>query len=328
MRMSVPVLSTRLTNSYLVQISSDVVPWRVAIPSFHRLQRVDLMRRTGVLTGGAVALMLLGVVCIPWHLYSQPRSATVTSASLHVSFEQGSLVLRGSLPNERSKATILEQAETLAGKTRMRVIDQFIVDKQVKTAAWVDMIPQLLPVLGMMVERGSIIIDGRSLLVNGQVAGHREKAEILQALAPVIRAGLRIEDRVVVASTAASSSATVPLSALQLLLNQVLTKSSIEFEPKSVTITPKGQQVLDQIIMLLRRAPDTPIEIVGHTDVGGEAEFNMQLSRRRAEAVKQYLTSHGLTNPFTAIGYGSTRPLLPGKSPSGLHQNERIELLM
>lgn len=286
------------------------------------------MRRAGVLTGGAVALMLLGVVCVPRHLSSPPRSATVTSASLYASVEQGSLVIRGSLPTERSKATILEQAHALAAKTRLRVIDQLTVDQQVKAAVWVDMIPQLLPVLGVMVERGSIIIDGHSLLINGQVAGHREKAEILQALAPVIRAGLRIEDRVVMASRTVPSSADVPLSALQLLLNQILTKSSIEFEPKSATITTKGQVVLDQIITLLRRSPGTPIEIAGHTDVGGEAEYNMQLSRRRAEAVKQYLTGHGLSNSFTAIGYGSTRPLSQGKSQSGLHRNERIELLM
>ncbi|MBH0203438.1 MAG: OmpA family protein [Nitrospira sp.] len=286
------------------------------------------MRRTWVLTGGAVALMLLGLVCIPRHLSSPPRSATMTPASLHASFEQGSVVLRGSLPTERSKATILEQAQALAAKTRMRVSDQLTVDQQVKAAIWVDMVPQLLSVLGVMVERGSIIIDGRSLLVNGQVAGHREKAEILQALAPAIRAGLRIEDRVVVASPATSSSAAVPLSALQLLLNQVLTTASIEFEPKSATITTKGQVVLDHIITLLRRAPDTPIEIAGHTDVGGEAEYDMQLSRRRAEAVKQYLTSHGLPNPFTAVGYGSTRPLSQGRSQSGHHRSERIELLM
>ena len=211
----------------------------------------------------------------------------------------------------------------------MRVIDQFIVEKQIKAAAWVETIPQLLPILGLMVERGSIIIDGRSLVVSGQVAGHREKAEVLQAVSPAIRAGLRIEDRVVVAPTRASSPAAVPLSALQLLLNQVLAKSSIEFEPKSAVITAKGRAVLDQIIVLLRRAPDTPIEIAGHTNPVGEAEYNMQLSRRRAEAVKQYLTSHGLTNPFTPIGYGSTRPLSHEKQQQpGLQQNERIELLI
>ena len=285
------------------------------------------MRRARVLTGGVVALMLLAVVCIPRHL-SPPRPTAMTSASFHASVEQGSLVLRGSLPTERSKATILEQAHALSVKTRMRVVDQFTVDKQVKAAVWVDTVPQLLPILGLMVERGSIIVDGRSLVVNGQVAGHREKAEVLQAAAPAIRAGLRIEDRVVVAPATASSSPAVPLSALQLLLNQVLAKSPIEFEPKSAVITAKGQTALDHIIVLLRRAPDTPIEIAGHTDTVGEAEYNLQLSRRRAEAVKQYLTNHGLTNAFTPIGYGSTRPLSHGKQQSGLQRNERIELLM
>jgi OOP family OmpA-OmpF porin len=133
---------------------------------------------------------------------------------------------------------------------------------------------------------------------------------------------------VVVVPTTSSSSAVVPLSGLQLLLNQVLEKSSIEFEPKSAVISAKGLLALDQIIALLQRAPDTPIEIAGHTDNIGEPEYNMQLSRRRAEAVKHYLISHGLTNPFTTIGYGSTRPLSHGRQQPGSHQNERIEILM
>ncbi len=285
------------------------------------------MRRAGILTGGVAALILVAVVCIPRHL-SPSRPTAVTHASFHASVEQGNLVLRGSLPNERSKAVILEQAHAFSAKTRMRVVDQFIVDKQVKAAVWMDTVPQLLPILGLMIERGSIIVDGRSLVVNGQVAGHREKAEVLQAAASAIRAGLRIEDRVVVAPTTPSPSAAVPLSALQLLLNQVLAKSSIEFEPKSAVISTKGQAALDQIIALLRRAPDTPIEIAAHTENAGEAEYNLQLSRRRAEAVKQYLTNHGLTNPFTPIGYGSTRPLSHGKQQQDLQRNERIELLM
>lgn len=286
------------------------------------------MRRTGIIIGGVVALILLAVVCIPRHLPPPSRPTAVTQASFHAGIERGSLVLRGSLPTERSKATIVEQAHVVAVKMRMRVIDQFIVDKQVKAAAWVDQVPQLLSILGLMTKRGSIIIDGLSLVVTGQVPGHREKAEVLQAMAPAIRAGLRIEDRVVVMPTTSPASTAVPLSALQLLLNQVLANSSIEFEPKSATLTTKGQMVLDHIIVLLRRAPETPIEIGGHTDTVGDAEYNLQLSRHRAEAVKQYLTSHGLTNPFTAVGYGSTRPLTHGRQQPGLQQNERIELLM
>lgn len=83
--------------------------------------------------------------------------------------------------------------------------DQFTVDAQVGSAAWVETIPQLLPILGWMTERGSIIIDGHSLVVTGQVRSAREKADVLQVMAPAVRAGLKIEDRVMVAQATASS---------------------------------------------------------------------------------------------------------------------------
>ncbi len=83
--------------------------------------------------------------------------------------------------------------------------DQFTVDAQVGSAAWVETIPQLLPILGWMIERGSLIIDGHSLVVTGQVASAREKADVLQVMAPAVRAGLKIEDRVMVAQATASS---------------------------------------------------------------------------------------------------------------------------
>ncbi|HMS84797.1 MAG TPA: OmpA family protein [Nitrospira sp.] len=286
------------------------------------------MRRTRILTGGVVALLLLATVCIPRHLSTQPRAAALTPASLYVSLQQHGLVLRGSLPNERSKTAILEQAHTLYAKKGVRVTDQFTVDKQIGAAAWVDTIPQLLPILSWMVERGSIIIDGHSLVVTGQVTSAREKADVLQAVAPAVRAGLTLEDRVMVASTTTPSPAVVSLSALQLSLNQVLAKSSVEFEPDRATITAKGQAVLDHVVVLLRKAPTAPIEIASHTDIGGEAEHNLQLSRHRADAVKHYLTGQGLTNSFTTIGYGSTRPLSNRKYQPGLPQNQRIELLM
>ncbi len=294
----------------------------------HDLQPAETMRRAKIFAGGVAAVILLAALCIPRHLSSPPRAAGATPASLYVSLQQNSVILRGSLPTERSKTAILEHAHTLYAKKGIRVTDQFTVDTQVGAAAWVDAVPQLLPILGWMVERGSIIIDGHALVVTGQVASAREKADVLQAIAPAIRAGLKIEDRVMVAAATALPPASVSLSALQLSLNQVLAKSSIEFEPDSATITAKGQAVLDHIVVLLQKVPTAPIEIASHTEIGGAAEHNLQLSRHRADAVKQYLTGHGLTNPFTTIGYGSTRPLSNRKYQPGLPQNQRIELLM
>jgi OmpA-OmpF porin, OOP family len=293
------------------------------------------MRRAGILTGGVVALISLAVLCIPRHLPMSPQATASIPATFHASFEEGNLVLRGSLPNERSKSAILEQAHVLYPKTRMRVTDQFIVDQQVKTAAWVDKVPELLPILGLMADRGSIVIDGRSLKINGEVTSPREKADVLQVMTPAIRAGLRIEDHVRVTSVTASPPApapaptpvSTPQPSLQLSLNQVLSRSSIEFKPNSAAITRKGQAVLDQIVVLLQQSPNLPIEIAGHTDSIGKAEYNMELSRRRADAVREYFTVHGLTNPFTTIGYGSTRPLAQGRDRTSRQQNRRIELL-
>jgi OOP family OmpA-OmpF porin len=89
---------------------------------------------------------------------------------------------------------------------------------------------------------------------------------------------------------------------------------------------PRGRATLDQLITLLRRASHTAIEIGGHTDKYGEPDYNLELSRHRAEAVRHYFISHGLTNQFTAVGYGASRPLSVAQTRAGLQQNRRIEL--
>jgi outer membrane protein OmpA-like peptidoglycan-associated protein len=76
----------------------------------------------------------------------------------------------------------------------------------------------------------------------------------------------------------------------------------------------------------LTQAPHASIEIGGHTDAFGAADYNKDLSQRRAEAVKDYLTSHGVTHELTAVGYGATKPLAAGLSRAALQRNRRIEL--
>ena len=73
-------------------------------------------------------------------------------------------------------------------------------------------------------------------------------------------------------------------------MNEILARSSIEFESKRSTITPSSLATLDQLIVELRQSPCTAIEIGGHTDKYGEPEYNLRLSRRRAEAVQRYFT--------------------------------------
>ncbi len=278
------------------------------------------MMRRAILGAGAIALSLLAVVCISRHLPSRTASSSLTSATFHARLEQGTLTLRGSLPSETSKAAILQRAQELYGTTPGRVVDELAVDPRVGPAAWIGNVSKVLPVLEHMTERGSIIIDGRTIVLSGQVDSDRAKATVLQDIAPLTQTGLELEDHILAAPLPASSSS------LQKKLNAILSHGSIEFESNTATIPPRGRATLDQLIALLRRDPHTAIEIGGHTDKYGEPDYNLQLSRLRAEAVRDYFISHGLTNRFTAVGYGASRPLSVAETRAGLQHNRRIEL--
>jgi len=91
-------------------------------------------------------------------------------------------------------------------------------------------------------------------------------------------------------------------------------------------MTPTSLATLDQLIAELRRSPRTAVEIGGHTDKYGEPEYNLQLSRRRADAVRRYFAKHGLPKQFTAVGYGASRPRSVAENRAGLQRNRRIEL--
>lgn len=278
------------------------------------------MMRAAILAAGVVALGLLAVLCLPRHLPPLAASIPLTPATFHARLEQGILTLRGSLPSETSKASILQRAQELYGTTPDHVVDQLAVDPRVGPAAWADTVPKVLPLLGQMTERGSIIIDGRMIVLSGRVDNDRAKATVLRGIAPLAQTGLELEDHILAAPLPA------PSPSIQKKLNEILSHASIEFESNTTTMTPHSRTTLDQLITVLRRASRTVIEIGGHTDKYGAPDYNLQLSRRRAEAVRHYFITHGLTNQFTAVGYGASRPLSVAQTRAGFQHNRRIEL--
>lgn len=278
------------------------------------------MARGAILAAGAVALAILAFVCLPRHLSLPAPSRPLAAATLYARMEGGTLTLRGSLPTEAAKAQILTRAQELYGQGRIRIIDQLVIDPNVGAAPWLTAVPGILPILSRMNEHGTVIIDGHSYVLSGRVESERMKAALLNEAAPLTASGLELENHVLVAPLASASPS------LQAKLNDVLKQSGIGFESNSVKITPRGRATLEKLVPLLRREPKTAVEIAGHTDGYGAFDYNIQLSRRRAEAVRQYFISRGLTNRFTAVGYGATQPLSSDKTKAGLSRNRRIEL--
>ena len=83
---------------------------------------------------------------------------------------------------------------------------------------------------------------------------------------------------------------------------------------------------LDRLIQLMLDVPTLKIELSGHTDNVGNDEYNLNLSQRRADAVRAYLTSRGVDKSrVLAVGYGESKPVDSNDTKEGRANNRRTE---
>jgi len=104
--------------------------------------------------------------------------------------------------------------------------------------------------------------------------------------------------------------------------------SGVTFEFDSAVLRPESKNILQDDIQILKENPQIQVEVQGHTDDTGTAEYNMGLSDRRAKSVKDYLISQGIAaSRLTAKGYGESSPRFPNDSEANRARNRRVELV-
>ncbi|KAF5030277.1 Outer membrane porin F [anaerobic digester metagenome] len=102
---------------------------------------------------------------------------------------------------------------------------------------------------------------------------------------------------------------------------------NLEFESGRAIIRRSSYASLDKLAALLVARPDWKVKLTGHTDNTGIAGNNMELSKNRAQSVKDYLISKGVKEyHIITEWFGQTRPIADNNTAEGRQKNRRVEM--
>lgn len=119
------------------------------------------------------------------------------------------------------------------------------------------------------------------------------------------------------------------LQAQQTQRGLMVTLGDFLFETGRAELKPGGERELDGLVRTLNDAPNATVEIDGHTDSVGNRNYNVDLSLRRAQAVKEYLASRGIDPARVSTqGLGPDYPVASNNTEAGRQQNRRVEVIV
>jgi outer membrane protein OmpA-like peptidoglycan-associated protein len=104
-------------------------------------------------------------------------------------------------------------------------------------------------------------------------------------------------------------------------------KGDVTFDTNPTEVRPGLHSEIDRVAGVLRQYPATLVRVEGHTDSVGSDQYNMDLSIRRAMAVKNLLVQRGIAESrVDAVGYGETMPVATNDTEAGRQRNRRVEI--
>ncbi len=129
------------------------------------------------------------------------------------------------------------------------------------------------------------------------------------------------------AVAAAAPAPVAPLAPPLPVAGQTIVLEGVNFESGSARLTADSRVRLDEVAATLQANPEVVIEVRGHTDSLGSSDANLDLSQRRATAVRDALVLRGVAPArVRAVGYGEDFPVADNGTPAGRAANRRVEL--
>lgn len=167
----------------------------------------------------------------------------------------------------------------------------------------------------------------------GQVISHDTKGTLIGAAIGAAAGGLggagvgkMMDDQERDMRKAVASSEAASVSREGNLL-AVTFKGDVTFDTNSTVLRPGLQSEINRVAGVLNQYPNTLVRVEGHTDSKGTDAYNMDLSNRRAMAVKNLLVQRGIADSrIEAVGYGETLPVATNDTEAGRQRNRRVEI--
>lgn len=239
--------------------------------------------------------------------------------------KEGRVELRGRLTDESLRDAVSNFARARFGAdavyTATRLDPELPDGWAVRVLAGLDSLGEL--------SEGTLLVRADTVEVTGLTGNTRASAEIARLLSGQLGQGqdFKVDVRYVEALDPTAALPTPQECVTD--LNAVLARKKIAFAPGSAEIEAEARETMDALADILKRCPDIPMEIAGHTDSQGSEGGNLALSQARADAVLVSLQGRRvLVGALVSTGYGETRPIADNKTEEGREANRRIEFTL
>ncbi|MGW8309461.1 MAG: OmpA family protein [Thiogranum sp.] len=168
--------------------------------------------------------------------------------------------------------------------------------------------------------------DDRIATLTRQLENRLPLETSIAQLTPRIDSGDRDDDGIADAQDLCPDAPTAQ-STTGCSMDKPVPMEGVNFRYDSYELTNDSRQVLSRVAGILKQHPDVKLEVAGHTDAQGNPDYNVWLSQMRAEAVRDYLLSEGVSSGnLLAKGFGGEQPIADNDTLAGLRSNRRVEL--
>ncbi|MEZ0605122.1 OmpA family protein [Paraburkholderia sp. IW21] len=268
----------------------------------------------------------------------QPAAAPAPAKDSQISFTvdaAGKPTLTATVGSEAEKTQLIDALTKRFGADHF--VANVTVDQDTKPADWLAHLDGLLPLMAL--PGAEVKVDGAHIELSGSAAnaklGWLDKLKSLFGASYQI-GSFNVEQAVANATEnfrgAIKGLLTPDSSCATADVVKVLNLQVINFTSASARVPVSAVEDLNQSAQVLnacaRNGKTAKLEVAGYSDNVGGAQANLQLSKKRAEAVRAYLVKTGVpADSLVAQGYGDARPVASNDTASGRFANRRIEFV-